>query len=420
LRILQVHNRYRPGWGGEDTVVELEADLLRRRGHYVDRLSLWTRELVGASRFRMVAAGLGTTWSWRGYREMTRAIDGFLPDVVHVHNTFPLLSPSIYWAAARKSVPVVQTLHNFRLTCSNAMLYRNNKPCEDCVGKVPFPALRHRCYHGSFFQTAAVCSMNVVHRCLGTYRTKVRAYIVLSEFARELMVRAGLPAERICIKSNFNSDPGKLNTIRQSAIVFVGDVSPAKGVHLLLEAWSRRPAPGHQLMIIGDGQSRAELEARYAADASVIWCGLQPRDRVLELVAASRWLVLPSRQYENCPMSVLEAFSVATPVIVPNHGPFRSIVTDGAEGLLFQPSSSDSLTEVLRKACQVATGEWTKYSETARATYKREYTEQRNYRQLIGVYEQAIQKFGAARFRADHRGPSERNLEPDSFQRQDA
>src|SRR5229473_6942307 len=197
MRILQVHNKYRPGWGGEETVVALEAELLRSHGHEVEQLFAWTKELDGASAIRLFSAGLGTVWSFRGYSMMKKAIARFSPDIIHVHNSFPLLSPSIFWAADSAAVPTVQTIHNFRFACAGATLLRNEKPCQDCVGRFPWPALRHRCYQDSLPATSAVVAMNVFHKLLGTFVNKVHAYIALNEFSKEIMLRAGLPQSRV-------------------------------------------------------------------------------------------------------------------------------------------------------------------------------------------------------------------------------
>ncbi len=395
MRVLQVHNKYRPGWGGEDTVADLEADLLRRNGHHVERLSAWTGELEGASALRLIAAGFGTVWSFRGYSEAKKAIEAHKPDIIHVHNTFPLLSPSIFWAGSRAAVPIVQTLHNYRLTCANAILLRDDRPCEDCVGRFPWPALRHRCYGPSFSRTSAVVSMNVVHRWLGTFRTKIHAYIALTEFSKEIFVRAGLPRERVFVKPNFSADPGKLTSLRSPTFVFAGAIVRTKGVHLLLDAWARLSPSGHQLMIVGDGPNRAELEKRFAGISSIIWCGSKPREKVIELLAASNWLILPSLAYENFAMCVLEAFSVGTPVIVPNHGAFASIVKGG--GLHFSAGETASLAATLEKALSADTVAWSQWSAGARNKFLREYSAQMNYEQLIAIYRSAIEFFQAER-----------------------
>ena len=380
----------------------LEAELLRQHGHEVEQLFAWTKELDGASALRLFSAGLGTVWSWRGYSMMKKAIARFAPDVVHVHNTFPLLSPSVFWAADRAGVPVVQTLHNYRLTCANALLLRDEQPCQECVGHFPWTGLRHRCYGASLFRTAAVTGMNVLHRWLGTYRSKVHAFIVLTEFSKEILARAGLPRERIHVKPNFSSALVKLTSPRVRRFVFAGIIARFKGVHLLLEAWARLATEGQQLLIAGDGPDRAELERRFAAQANIVWCGNQPREKVIDLIAASRWLVLPSLAYENFPMSVLEALSAGTPVIVPRHGAFAAMVSDGVEGLMFAGGDGASLSKTLRAAMDAEESAWRQWSENARHKHLSEFTARSNYAQLMFIYQEAAESLQRARGRARH------------------
>jgi glycosyltransferase involved in cell wall biosynthesis len=400
LRILQVHNKYRPGWGGEETVVALEAGLLRGHGHEVEQVFARTKELDGASALRLFTAGFGTVWSFRGYSMMKKAIAHFSPDIVHVHNTFPLLSPSIFWAADTAGVPVVQTLHNYRLTCANSLLVREDRPCQECVGQFPWSGLRHRCLSSSFSRTAAVTSMNVIHRWLGTYHTKVHAFIVLTAFSKEILARAGLPRERIHIKPNFSSATVTLTSPRLRRFIFAGRIARFKGVHLLLEAWTRLATAGHQLMMVGDGPDRTELERRHAAHANIVWCGKQPRERVVDLIAGSRWLVLPSLAYENFPMSVLEALSAGTPVVVPNHGAFAAMVSDGVEGLLFSAGETASLSTALQAGLDASEGAWTQWSANARNKHLSEYTARSNYAQLMSIYQDAAESFQRIRSRA--------------------
>lgn len=410
MRVLQVHNKYRPGWGGEDTVANLEADLLRRHGHEVERLSAWTGELEGAGQLRLFASGLGAVWSFRGYLGVKRAIAALSPDLVHVHNDFPLLSPSIFWACHRAGVPVVHTMHNYRFTCANAVLLRNDLPCEDCVGRFPWPALRHRCYGSSLPRTAAVAARNVIHRCLGTYKRKVHAHIALTSFSKDLLVRAGLPQDRIFVKPNFQSVPQLPVLPRLPRFVFAGWMTRAKGLHLLLQAWQKIHPAGHELLIIGDGSERAALESSCAPsftnDAPVVWLGPQPRQKVIELIAASRYAVVPSLCYENFPMSVLEAFSLGTPVIAPNHGAFPRIVSHDREGLLFSAGDAASLENVLRAALAAPESVWMQWSVNARDKFLREYTEQSNYAQLMAIYEKAMACFREQHAAAARRKPS--------------
>jgi glycosyltransferase involved in cell wall biosynthesis len=399
LRILQVYNEYRTH-GGEDTVVRLEAELLRQHGHQVELLRVSTKELDGVGVQRLVVAGMGTVWSFRGYSMAKKAIARFSPDLIHVHNTFPLLSPSVFWAADRAGVPVVQTLHNYRLTCANSLLLREDRPCQKCVGQFPWPSLRHRCFSSSFSRTAAVTSMNVIHRWLGTYHTKVHAFIVLTEFSKEILARAGLPRDRIHVKPNFSSATVMLTSPRLRRFIFAGRIARFKGVHLLLEAWTRLATAGHQLMMVGDGPDCVELERRYAAHANIVWCGKQSRERVVDLIAGSRWLVLPSLAYENFPMSVLEALSAGTPVIVPNHGAFAAMVSDGVEGLLFSAGETASLSTALQAALDASEGAWTQWSANARNKHLSEYTARSNYAQLMSIYQDAAESFQRIRSRA--------------------
>ena len=393
MRILQVHNKYRPGWGGEETVVDLEAQLLRQHGNDVETVSLWTGELEGANAFKLFSTGLGTVWSFRGHRLVRQAIERFRPDLVHAHNTFPLFSPSVYWAANAAEVPVVQTLHNYRLACANALLLRDDRPCEDCVGRFPWSALRHRCHSSSFFRTFAVTSMNVIHRWAGTYRKKVQAYIALTEFSKGILIRAGLPSDKVFVKPNFTPDPGALVALRSPRVIFAGSINRAKGVHLLLEAWSQLGRPDYKLVILGDGPDRPMLQSRYAGDSTIEWLGSQPRNTVLEYLATSQWVVLPSLAYENFAMSILEAFSVGTPVIVPGHGALGTIVSNGSDGWHFSPGNVASLSDTLRSALSSSPLRWAEWSAAARARYLRNMTAASNYRQLIGIYQDAIKSF---------------------------
>ena len=414
MRVLQVHNKYRPGWGGEDTVANLEANLLRRHGHEVERLSAWTGELEGAGSLRLFAAGLGAVWSLRGYLGVKRAIAAVSPDLVHVHNDFPLLSPSIFWACHRAGVPVVHTMHNYRFACANAVLLRNDRPCEDCVSRFPWPALRYRCYGSSLSRTASVAARNVFHRWLGTYKHKVHAYIALTSFSKDLLVRSGLPEERVFVKPNFQPVPQLPVLPRLPRFVFAGWMVREKGLHLLLQAWQKIRPASHELLLIGDGSERAALERLCAPsftpsqtnDARVVWLGLQPRPKVFELVSGSRYAIVPSLCYENFPMSVLEALSAGTPVIAPDHGAFPQILSNDCEGLLFSAGDAASLENALRVALAAPESVWTQWSVSARNRFLREYTEQENYAQLMAIYEKAIGCFEEQRSAAARRKPS--------------
>jgi glycosyltransferase involved in cell wall biosynthesis len=394
LRILQVYNRYRR-YGGEDRVADLEAELLRKHGHEVERVTACTGELEDARAWRLLRAGFGTVWSGKGYSTLREAIRTFSPDIVHVHNTFPLLSPSVYWAAAKAGVPVVQTLHNFRFTCANSLLLRQDKPCQACVGRFPWPALRYRCHSRSLGRTAAVVAMNVIHGWLGTFRTKVQAYIALNEFSKGIFARSGLPEERIFVKSNFTATRPRHPEQRLPQVIFVGGISRHKGLHLLLEAWRDIRPTGYRLLVIGEGPERVALQREHAADASVVWCGSLPHEKVLDHLASSKLLALPSLCYENLPVAVLEALSLGTPVVVPDHGAFPSLISHLEDGLLFTAGDASSLAESLRIGLRLTDAEWVQCSEHAHNKYLDKYTDAGNYVQLMSIYEHATEHFGS-------------------------
>lgn len=290
-------------------------------------------------------------------------------------------------------VPVVQTLHNYRLTCANALLLRDGQPCQTCVGQFPWAGLRHRCFGPSYLRTAAVTSSNLLHRWLGTFQNKIHAYIALTEFSKEVMARAGLPRERMYVKPNFAVDCARPLQPRLSRVVFAGIVARFKGVHVLLDAWKRLAPVGYQLMVVGDGPDRLELQRRYASQRNIVWCGTQPRDKVIELMAGSRWVVLPSLVYENFPMTVLEALSVGTPVVVPSHGAFTRIVTDRQEGLLFCPGNAESLAVAFAVGFASPESSWAQWSANARNKFVREFTARSNYPQLLAIYQGALETF---------------------------
>ena len=249
MRVLLVHNFYREP-GGEDYAFHAEATVLQRSGHEVktfERSSAEATETVAG----VLRTAAGTPWATEAVAALDRAIIDFGPDVVHFHNTFPLISPAAYYTAARAGVPVVQTLHNYRLLCARADLFRDGKVCEDCVGRrFPTPALRHRCYRGSLPGTAAVAGMLALHKALGTWGKTVDRYVALTEFAREKLVQGGLPRERFRIKPNFLVDPPSPRSGNGEHALFLGRLTEEKGIRTLMRAWSRIDIP---LRIVGSG-----------------------------------------------------------------------------------------------------------------------------------------------------------------------
>jgi len=390
LKVLQVHNCHAPGWGGEETVVNLEFQLLRKRGHEVEQFQISNAALKKASTLRQMLAAPAMLWSHSSYRKLHQRISQFKPDVVHVHNTFPLLSPSIFWAASSMGVPVVQTLHNFRNACVNTVLFREERPCEDCVGGNGWPGLKHKCYSNSFFRTAAVIAMNFLHRFIGTYANKVDAYVALNSFSQDVFVRSGLPSSKVIVKANFVPESTLRHSTRSRQIVFVGSMMRHKGIHVLLKAWRQVNVPEANLLLVGDGPERSELQEHFKDVPHVSWTGSLPHQEVLRKIRESRALVLPTLVYENCPMVLLEAFAEGTPVIVPDLPSMMTFVDHDQEGLLYRAGDISSLAEALTKALATPEDAWSMWSTKGRAAHARHYNELTNYQQLISIYNSVI------------------------------
>ena len=390
MKILQVHNEYYSGLGGEDTVVSLEKDLLRSRGHDVRQLIVSTSKLKDANLFRLLQAAGSSVWSGLSYESVSRKVRVFRPDLVHVHNTFPLLSPSVYYAAHRNGSSVVQTLHNYRISCANGYLLRRGMPCEDCVGRAKWRGLLHRCYSGSAGISGSIVALQTAHRVAGTFVREVDAYIALTSFQRDIVIRDGLPAARVHVKPNFS--PRAVTTHergpRVMQMVFIGFIRKEKGIDLLLDAWKRARPNGYRLLLLGEGPDRKELQRQYAGDESIAWMGQRTNTEVAQVLAESKYIVIASRWYEGFPMALLEAFSAGTPAIVPDHAAFPEMLERGQCGFLFEPSSAESLADALRLAGTAPENEW---CEQSAAAFKKaaQYTSASNYDLLMEIYEAA-------------------------------
>ncbi|MCC7258115.1 MAG: glycosyltransferase family 4 protein [Gammaproteobacteria bacterium] len=385
LRVLVVHNHYQHR-GGEDAVVESEVDLLQRHGHEVRLYSRHNDELAGIAAPR---AALQAIWSSRTMTDLRRLLGELPADVVHVHNVVPLVSPSVFWAARHAGVPVVQTLHNFRIACPQAMFLRDGRVCEDCLGRVPWRAVAHGCYRHSTAQSAVLALMLAAHRVAGTWDRKVSRYIALNDFCRRKFIEAGLPPARIVVKPNF-VDIAKGQDLAAGGAesaprrgLFVGRLSPEKGVTLMLDAL--RCVPGVTLDVAGDGPGLAQVQSHESAHA----LGALSQDDVLHRMRAAAYLVLPSLWYENFPRTLVEAFACGLPVIASRLGALAELVDDGRTGLLFEPGNSRDLSEKIAWA-EANPAAMRRMGDAARAEYVARYTPERNYELLMSIYEEAM------------------------------
>lgn len=378
-RVLLVHNAYQLA-GGEDSVVAAELALLRDKGHEVIEMRRDNQQIRAMGRASLTAQ---TLWSCGSQAEAQALLRTHRPAVVHVHNTFPLISPSLYWACAKAGVPVVQTLHNFRLACPQAMFLRDGKVCEACLGKTPWPALAHGCYRDSRVQTAAVVGMLALHRTLHTFERKVTRYIALNEFCKSKFVQAGLPAQRIAVKPNFAAVAAPTGEFAREGLLFVGRLSAEKGIEVLAQAWAE--CLGLGLRVVGSGPLDASLDSL----AGVELVGNRTPDQVLAEMASAVALVLPSICYENFPRTLVEAFGAGLPVIASRIGSLAELVDHGLTGLLFNAGDATDLARTMRWAHEHP-DEMAAMGRNARARYESHYTPDINYRQLRAIYRDAI------------------------------
>ena len=399
MKVLVLHCKYTEP-GGEDLAVEAEEQLLAMRGHTVFPYHRSNAEIEPFSIVQKAALPLTAVWSKKSLSEVRRLSLDRQPDVAHFHNTFPLISPSAYSACRSAGIPVVQTLHNYRLLCPGTTLSRDGKPCECCMGKgIPWPAVRHGCYRGSRPGSGAVAAMLAIHRILGTWTDKIDLYVALSNFARDKFIAGGLPAAKIAVKPNFvHPDPGVDRDVSPYAL-FVGRLSQEKGLQTLLAAW-RQLGSMIPLKIAGDGPLRGELEAlvERRGPAGVEFLGHLSRQAVFAAMKRAQFLVVPSECYENLPMTVVEAYACATPTIVAGLGALKEMVTDELTGVHFVPGDAEDLVRKVEWAW-THPREMEEFGHGGRAEFVAKYTADRNYEILMDIYRRAMgSRQGAGRF----------------------
>jgi len=384
--VLVIHNQYqRPG--GEDAVVRAEIDLLRSAGHRVVQYVRDNSVIAGYSSRQKAALFLSTTWNRRAYADISALIREERPDIAHCHNFLPLVSPAAYYACKSAGVPVVQTLHNYRLLCPAGTLFANGKRCQYCTRSVT-QGVSGGCYRDSRLQTAAVSLMLNAHRLRGTWKRSVDAYITPSRFCRGFFVAAGLPEEKVHLKPNFLAqDPG-LRTDRGDYALFVGRLSAEKGVLEMIEAWNQLPEVS--LLVVGDGS--LYYEARGAArhtKGHVKLLGQLNAEQTLACIRGARFLVFPSRWYEPFGMGLLEAAAYGVPAIASRIGAIPELVADQRTGLLFDPDNFGEMVESVRWAWTHPV-EMEEMGAAARQFYLQNFTAEKNYEALMSIYHKLL------------------------------
>jgi len=406
MKILVCHNYYQQA-GGEDRIFDDEISLLESRGHTVFRFEMHNDSIRDR---RMLGVVRDMVWNRRVAKEIGELVRREQIQVVHFHNTFPLISPAAYYAARRAGAAVVQALHNFRLVCPGATLMHNGKTCEKCVGKwVAWPGMLHKCYRNSHAATAAVGLMLSVHRLWRTYRRPVDVYVAMSECARERFVTGGLPAEKIVLKPNFvRPDPGA-GTGEGRYVVFFGRLSKEKGIEVLLDAWSKVTSDT-RLLFVGDGPLIDRVRQAATEDKRIEVLGWQSPDDVYRIIGEAACVVIPSIWYEGFPRTLVEATAKGTPVIASNLGGLSEFIEHGRTGLHFRPNDSEDLAAKIQQLL-ADPAKLSELRDNARRQFRERYSADANHESLMAIYEQALRTRGSyGRQAADHVGPNSHAL----------
>lgn len=393
MKVLLGHNFYRSSApSGEDTVYRNERRLLEANGIEVIPFERFNDDIDASTLSKRVGLALNGGWSRRSYRELSALLRKSRPDVAHFHNTFPLISPGAYAACRDQGVPVVQTLHNFRFVCPQAMLQRDDRPCEECLGQSLLPALRHRCYRRSLPATLAQVWTIMLNRFLDSY-SLVDRYIALTRFAAGRLAAGGLPAARIEVRPNFLMDTPPPGDGAGGYAVYVGRLSREKGVHTLLAAWEM--IGGMPLKIIGAGPEREELERKAKLRGlPVVFAGFLPPGELGEIVGKATLQVIPSEWYEGFPMALLDAYACGTPVAASRIGSLAEIVEEGKTGVTFEAGSPRSLAAAVNELRGDAPRLKIMRSR-ARAVFLDKYTPGKAFDALHGIYDRVIHDNGA-------------------------
>ena len=389
MKILFIHNRYKQ-FGGEDVAVELETAVLINKGHEVKTIFFDNTSIGGF--FSKIAAGFRSIYNFSSAKEISKIILQFKPDVVHIHNLFFIASPSVINAANHHKIPVILTLHNYRLICANALLLRNDQVCELCTQKkFPLAGIKYKCYRDSAAGSALVTAITGIHKISATWKNKVSTYITLNEFSRSKLLHSslGVPEHKMITKPNFVADPGEGNCDRENFFLFAGRIAKEKGVNVLAKAFTYMP--GYKIIIVGEGPERKLLQENFNQYSNIIFTGQMGKKEVSEYMKKCRAFICPSIWYEGAPLTIIEAFATGTPVIASRLGSMAESIIDGYNGLHFTAGDADDLRKKIELFIK-ETEQHSMFYKNARQTYQEKYHEDIHYNAVLKIYENAIRK----------------------------
>jgi glycosyltransferase involved in cell wall biosynthesis len=388
VKILIIHNKYKQK-GGEDQVVENEYKLLKKNGNEVEVI-YFTNENIKENMFSKIQTFKNGIYNTTSKKIVKEEIDKFQPDIIHIHNFFPIASPSIFFLANKMKIPIVMTLHNYRLICPNALLLKENDTCEVCINKTfPIDGVLNRCYRNSFLQTFALASIVSIHKILNTWKTKIDKYIVLTNFARDKFLSSSLfiKEDKFVVKANFSDDFG-FSYEKDDYYIFIGRLSKEKGIKVLLEAFKKIDK---KVLIIGDGELNDEVKRYSEKYKNIIYLGFRDHNFIIQKLKKAKALIFPSIWYEGFPMVIVEALSTATPAICSNIGGPKEIVKDLQCGLHFEKGNINDLIDKINNFENDLEFQ-KKLIINSRKEYEEHYTEEINYKKLMEIYQDVISK----------------------------
>jgi len=402
MKILYIYNLYQ-GHGGENLWIESEPDLFRAGGHEVIVYRRDNSEIEHFSLFKKASLLWNAAWSKESYEAVRRLIQIERPDVAHVYNTVPLVTPSVYHACYEEHVPVVQSVYNYRLLCPTGTFVRDGRVCEECLEHSVWRGVRYACYRDSRVQTAAIAWTLASHRQRGTWNNTIDLYLTPTEFVKSKLIQGGFPAEKIRVKPNWHEpDPG-LRTQADGSVLFIGRLTREKGIETVLDTWARMTDPP-LLRIIGDGPLRESVARAITgqSDKRIEYLGNRPHEEVMAKLKEASVFLLPCEWYEGFPHTILEAYACGVPILASRIGTLADVVLDGKTGVLFEPGNTSDLAaklgEMMRDPDKLQA-----MGFAGRAEYENKYTGKQIYGQLLEIYQGLIDSMPRnPRIRAAH------------------
>jgi len=390
LRVVQLHNiALDPG--GMEGVRGGDTAALARMGAEVVEYTVKNAEVEEIGRLR---AGAKAIWNREACRDVRNLVDRFRPDIAHVYTPFPIMSPAVFRVLGELGIPTVTTVQSFRYSCIKAILFREGRVCEVCVGRrMKLAGIRHRCYHDSIFGSAAMTAGLVLHSQLGSYRDAVDLWLPATEFVGRRLVAEGIDAEKVIPHPNTTPDPGCGGNRGNGRVVYAGRFVPEKGIDTLVAAWAAdRDLPG--LDVYGDGAMREVVQEAARRDSRITWHGWVDQATLIPALASASFLVLPSEWYEGHPVIAVQALACGTPLIASDVGNFTEMVQPGVNGYHFRSGNPQSLAEAVRTASTVSDKELGAMRAAARASYEDTFSEKRHAERLFAAYERAVRSRG--------------------------